>query len=262
MEGKTAEPTKEEEPQVLTITENKAGTEPASNFFTWKLLEDATKEELGFEVDVENFKNTTDKEIDYDKLIQHFGTRKIEPSLLEYFEKVTGRKPHLFIRRGIFFSHRDLEKFLKAHEDGKQVFLYTGRGPSSDAMHVGHLLPFIFTQWLQETFKCPLVIQLTDDEKFFFSKDKKDIKHYSDLGIQNAKDIIACGFDKERTFIFRDTDYIGTMYPNVVRFQKMLTYSQAKGIFGLKPEDNCGRAAFPAIQAVPCFSNFLFVSKK
>jgi tryptophanyl-tRNA synthetase len=189
-------------------------------------------------------------------LIKHFGTRKIEQDLLERFEAVTGRKPHLFIRRGIFFSHRDLDKFLKAYEEGKQVFLYTGRGPASDSMHVGHLLPFIFTQWLQETFKCPLVIQLTDDEKFFFNKDKKDIQYYADLGIENAKDIIACGFDKERTFIFRDTDYIGTMYPNVVRFQKMLTYSQCKGIFGLSPEDNCGRVAFPAIQAVPCFSNF------
>lgn len=93
-------------------------------------------------------------------------------------------------------------------------------------MHLGHLLPFIFTKWLQDVFKCPLVIQLTDDEKFFFKDEKKDIQHYSDLGIENAKDIIACGFDKERTFIFRDTDYIGTMYKNVVRFQKMLTYSQ------------------------------------
>jgi len=107
-------------------------------------------------------------------------------------------------------------------------------------------------------FECAVVIQLTDDEKYFYDRDlknKKDIQHYADLGIANTKDIIACGFDKERTFIFRDTDYIGTMYKNVVRFQKHLTYSQCKGIFGLKEEDNCGRVAFPAIQAVPSFSN-------
>jgi len=35
-------------------------------------------------------------------------------------------------------------------------------------MHLGHLLPFLFTKWLQDTFKVPLVIQITDDEKFFF----------------------------------------------------------------------------------------------
>ena len=46
--------------------------------------------------------------------------------------------------------------------------MYTGRGPSSDAMHLGHLVPFIMTKWLQETFDVPLVIQLTDDEKFLW----------------------------------------------------------------------------------------------
>jgi Tryptophanyl-tRNA synthetase len=35
-------------------------------------------------------------------------------------------------------------------------------------MHLGHLLPFIFTKYLQDAFKIPLVIQITDDEKYFF----------------------------------------------------------------------------------------------
>lgn len=131
-------------------------------------------------------------------------------------------------------------------------------------MHLGHLLPFIFTSYLQRVFKCPLVIQLTDDEKFFLQKpeEKKDIDYYHDLAYKNARDIIACGFDKERTFIFSDLDYMGTMYPNVCRFQKLLTYSQCKifltlgkGIFGLSNSDNIGRSAFPAIQAIPSFSS-------
>lgn len=44
--------------------------------------------------------------IDYDKLIDQFGTRRIDAKLLERFEKLTGRKPHVFLRRGMFFSHR------------------------------------------------------------------------------------------------------------------------------------------------------------
>ena len=44
--------------------------------------------------------------IDYDKLIKEFGTKKIDDTLLERFEKVTGRKPHPLLRRGTFFSHR------------------------------------------------------------------------------------------------------------------------------------------------------------
>jgi len=44
--------------------------------------------------------------IDYDKLIDQFGTRRVDKSLLERFEKLTGHKPHPLLRRGMFFSHR------------------------------------------------------------------------------------------------------------------------------------------------------------
>lgn len=42
------------------------------------------------------------------------------------------------------------------------------QGPSSEALHLGHLIPFMFTKYLQDAFKVPLVIQLTDDEKFLW----------------------------------------------------------------------------------------------
>lgn len=106
--------------------------------------------------------------IDYDKLIDHFGCQKISEELLEKFERITKRKPHHFLRRGIFFSHRDLDKILDSYEAGHKIYLYTGRGPSSLSLHLGHLIPFMFTKWLQEVFDCVLVIQLTDDEKFLF----------------------------------------------------------------------------------------------
>ena len=44
--------------------------------------------------------------IDYDKLVEQFGTRRIDEALLARFEKLTGRRPHVFLRRGLFFSHR------------------------------------------------------------------------------------------------------------------------------------------------------------
>lgn len=34
-------------------------------------------------------------------------------------------------------------------------------------MHLGHLMPFIFTKYLQDAFNVPVVIQITDDEKYF-----------------------------------------------------------------------------------------------
>jgi tryptophanyl-tRNA synthetase len=67
----------------------------------------------------------------------------------------------------------------------------------------------MFTKWLQDTFRVPLVVQMTDDEKFLW----KDIPldECRRLGRENTKDIIACGFDISKTFIFSDCDYIG--YP-------------------------------------------------
>jgi tryptophanyl-tRNA synthetase len=44
--------------------------------------------------------------IDYNKLVEQFGTKKIDEALLQRFETLTGRKPHVFLRRGVFFSHR------------------------------------------------------------------------------------------------------------------------------------------------------------
>ena len=43
-------------------------------------------------------------------------------------------------------NYRDLNAVLDAYEAKKPFYLYTGRGPSSEAMHLGHLIPFIFTQ--------------------------------------------------------------------------------------------------------------------
>ena len=86
------------------------------------------------------------KAIDYSKLVDEFGTKRIDKALLDRFEKVTGKKPHRFLRRGIVFSHRDFEFILDRYERGEPFFLYTGRGPSSDSVHVGHTIPFEFTK--------------------------------------------------------------------------------------------------------------------
>jgi len=122
-------------------------------------------------------------------------------------------------------------------------------------MHLGHLLPFLFTKWLQDTFKVPLVIQITDDEKFFFKGDYT-LEQYTKYGIENCKDILALGFDPERTFIFLDTEYMGgPFYQNVCKVQKAITWNQLRGIFGITESDNTGKSAYPAVQAAPSFSN-------
>jgi tryptophanyl-tRNA synthetase len=174
----------------------------------------------------------SEKGIDYDKLIRDFGSDAIDQALLDRMEKATGVKPHHWLRRGLFFSHRELDMIISCYEKGEKFYLYTGRGPSSESLHLGHLVPFMMTQWLQETFKCPLVIQLTDDEKYLW-KDL-ELEECNRLAHANSRDIIACGFDEDKTFIFSDLEYIGHMYPNILKIQKRVTYSQSKAIFGFQ----------------------------
>ncbi|KAK9667867.1 hypothetical protein RND81_13G016900 [Saponaria officinalis] len=140
--------------------------------------------------------------IDYDKLIDKFGCQRLNSPLIDRVHRLTGQQPHVFLRRGVFFAHRDFGDILDAYERGEKFYLYTGRGPSSEALHLGHLVPFMFTKYLQDVFKVPLVIQLTDDEKCMW-KDLS-VEESIRLARENAKDIIACGFDISRTYIFSD----------------------------------------------------------
>lgn len=45
-------------------------------------------------------------------------------------------------------AYREFDKILDRYEQGKPFFLYTGRGPSSDSMHLGHMIPFTFTKYV------------------------------------------------------------------------------------------------------------------
>jgi len=193
--------------------------------------------------------------VDYDKLTKQFGAVPITDELLERFEKVTGKKPHRFMRRGIVLSHRDLTKILDRYEKGEPFYLYTGRGPSSDSMHVGHSIPFEFTKYLQDVFDCPLIIQLTDDEKFMHSSDKLKVEDCQRFSVENAKDIIAIGFDPAKTFIFSDYGLMGgPFYENVTRMATRITINQIKGTFGFNDSNNVGEFFFCAIQSATAFA--------
>lgn len=45
---------------------------------------------------------------------------------------------------------RDFNEILDVYERGEKFFLYTGRGPSSEALHLGHLVPFMFTKYVSQ----------------------------------------------------------------------------------------------------------------
>jgi len=192
--------------------------------------------------------------IDYMKLVNQFGTEIISKELLERFQKVIGKELHPWLKRGIFFTHRAFNKFLDAYENGEPVFLYTGRGPSTDAMHIGHLIPFMFTKWMQETFNCPLVIQISDEEKAAF-KHKPYLPLY-EMGLENAKEIMSCGFDPKKTFIFSNREYRlqCPLYENFCTdLKNNTTIKSIQSIFGLNETGNVSMYDWPIYQSAAAF---------
>jgi tryptophanyl-tRNA synthetase len=188
--------------------------------------------------------------VDYDRLIREFGTQPLTEELLQRITKHTGEL-HLQLRRKIFFSHRDLDIVLDSYEKGIKFVLYTGRGPSGP-VHIGHLIPWIFTKHLQDKFDTRLYFQMTDDEKFLV-EDELKLEETTNFAHENALDLIALGFKPESTFIIFDVKDIDLLYDISLEVAKRITYSTAKATFGFQDSTNIGWIFWPAIQAVPCF---------
>jgi tryptophanyl-tRNA synthetase len=198
---------------------------------------------------------TTTTGIDYLKLIKQFGCQPIDGALVRRFEKVTNTKAHPWLRRGIFFSHKDLNIVLDAYEKGEEIYLYTGRGPSSESLHLGHMVPFMFTKYLQEALDAIVVIQMTDDEKYYF-KDNLSLDEANRLTHENAKDIIACGFNPDKTWIFSNLETVGgSLYRNIVLVMKETSGNLIHGIYGLDLNNSIGQLSWPCFQVAPAYSS-------
>lgn len=188
--------------------------------------------------------------VNYERLIREFGTQPLTEELLKKITKYTG-KLHLQLQRHLFFSHRDLDTVLELYEKGTKFVLYTGRGPSGP-VHIGHLVPWIFTRHLQEKFDTRLYFQMTDDEKFLVDDDA-NLPQTRKYAFENALDLIALGFKPENTFIIYDVQDIDLLYDITLQVAKRITYSTAKATFGFQDSTNIGWIFWPALQAVPCF---------
>ncbi|MEM3839430.1 MAG: tryptophan--tRNA ligase [Candidatus Micrarchaeaceae archaeon] len=203
----------------------------------------------------EDFKVTAydvEGKVDYEKLVSKFGIKPISRELAERFEKDAGGL-HFMMRRGIIFAHRDLDWLLDKYEHGEKFYLYTGIAPSGK-MTIAHLVPFIFTKWLQDRFGAEVYIQIPDEEKFLAKKDQGlTLEKVHELAREAALNILALGFDLKKTRIFLDTEYADFLYKQAVRVSKYLTFSVVKDAYGFGPDTNVGTLFYPSMQTVPAF---------
>src|SRR3989344_5091580 len=179
--------------------------------------------------------------VDYNKLVEEFGVSLIPDKIEKRLKDA-----HPLLRRGIYFAHRDFDKWLSNYDNKKNVSIITGRGPS-EKMHLGHLVPFLVAKSLQENFNCNVYIPISDDEKFYV-KENLSFDKSIEYSVDNILDLIALGFKVKKTFIFEDFVYT-TIYRYAARIAKRINYSTAKAVFGLKNENNIGWSFYPAMQA-------------
>jgi len=188
--------------------------------------------------------------VDYDRLIKIFGVKPLTDSEIALLKRYTN-EDHMMLRRRVFYAHRDLDVFLNSYGLGRRCVLYTGRGPSGST-HLGHLLPWIFTKWLQDKLGIDLFFQMTDDEKYLHAEGG-DLENYNRYAYDNMLDLIALGFNSSKTHVIIDTEDIRYLYPIAVKIAKKITFSTQKATFGLTESTNVGMIFYPVLQIAVAF---------
>jgi tryptophanyl-tRNA synthetase len=177
-------------------------------------------------------------DVDYLRPVEEFGAEPLS-------DRQVRRLPdHPMVRRRVFYAGRGLEEFLAAAEAGQSHSIVTGVGPSGP-MHLGHVLPFYLAKRIQDETGATVYIPLSDDEKYF-TRDRsfEEIGKYTR---ENLRDVLAVGFDPDRTRILIDTADADLVYPVAARVARYLTQSTVEATYG--SPGNVGESFYPAVQA-------------
>ncbi|ELY90191.1 tryptophanyl-tRNA synthetase [Natrialba hulunbeirensis JCM 10989] len=177
-------------------------------------------------------------EVDYEKLLERFGADPLTADQIERFPD------HPLLRRRTFYAGRDLEDYLDAAEAGEPHAVVTGRGPSGP-MHLGHVLPLYLAKRFQQATGATVYIPLSDDEKYLAKE--QSFESIGEHTRENLRDVLAVGFDPERTRIVVDTADADVVYPIAVRLANHLTPATVEAVYG--EQDTVGLQFYPAVQA-------------
>ncbi|WP_225332732.1 tryptophan--tRNA ligase [Halomicrobium urmianum] len=177
-------------------------------------------------------------EVDYGRLLERFGADRLTDEQVERFPD------HPLLRRRIYYAGRDVDQFLDAAEAGETHSIVTGRGPSGP-MHLGHVMPFYLAKRIQDETGARVFVPLSDDEKYLLKEQSSD--EIREHARDNLKDLLAVGFDPERTRFVIDGPDADAVYPTATRVAKRVTQSTVDATYGEPP--NVGLSFYPAVQA-------------
>jgi tryptophanyl-tRNA synthetase len=156
-------------------------------------------------------------------------------------------KPDFYtFKRNLIYSHRDFDKFFSALKKGKSCAIVSGFN-ASGTIHLGHKVVFDTNLFFQKRYNVPIFIPISDDESYVTGK-VKDQKQALDYSIKLAKELIAYGFNPDKTHIIIDQIYTN-IYNLAIKLSRRVTMSEIKATYGYKNEDNPGLFFYPAVQS-------------
>jgi tryptophanyl-tRNA synthetase len=96
------------------------------------------------------------------------------------------------------------------------------------------------------------LFQFTDDEKMLIREDYDEVitSHWVK---ENALDLMALGFDPEKTEFIVNMRHTSKLFPIALKIAKKITGSTMRAVFGFNDKSNLGVMFAPSMQAAPCF---------
>jgi tryptophanyl-tRNA synthetase len=176
---------------------------------------------------------------DYAALMREFG---IKP-----FSELTERipDPHLLMRRGVIFGHRDFDVVLEAMLKGKKYAVMTGLMPSG-RMHMGHKLVIDQLIWYQkrgaEIFLCVADLEAYSARDISFEESKRyAIEEY-------LANYIALGLDLGKCRVYFQSKNDSVKHLAYI-LAKEVNFSEMRAIYGFANESNIAHIFYPMIDA-------------
>lgn len=167
---------------------------------------------------------------DYDKFCRKFGIQNFEPLL----KKI--REPHLLMRRGMVFGHRDFNKILDCVKDKESYAMMTGLMPSG-RFHIGHKMLADQIIYHQQVFGGKVFLCVADIEAY--NMRLNDMEELRRIAIEEYLiNYIALGlkpkncdfyFQSERS---KDPDQSNAFYRLAGMAARKTTFNEMKAIYG------------------------------
>ena len=135
----------------------------------------------------------------------------------------------LHFRRNVAIAHLDLEPIIEKIAKGQEFVVVSGLNPSS-SLTLGHKALFDLLLSLQQL-GGRVFIPLTNDESLVDGKVDSLAKSRKIAMESILPDIIAMGFDKEKTHIYIDSEY-PQLYNFAMHLSQFVSFNQLRQVFG------------------------------